>query len=49
MAQTYHVAALPTTFFIKADGRVAGVALTGGFTGQDGAAELSRQIEALLH
>jgi|SRR5215469_3739739 len=49
VAQTYHVAALPTTFFIKADGRVAGVALTGGFTGQDGAAELSRQIEALLH
>lgn len=49
VAQAYHVAALPTTFFIRADGRVAGVALTGGFTGKDGAAELSKQIEALLH
>jgi peroxiredoxin len=49
VAQTYHVAALPTTFFIRADGRVAGVALTGGFTGRDGAEELTRQIEALLH
>jgi cytochrome c biogenesis protein CcmG/thiol:disulfide interchange protein DsbE len=48
-AQTYHVAALPTTFFIRADGRIAGVALTGGFTGQDGARELTKQIEALLH
>lgn len=48
VAQTYHVAALPTTFFIRADGRVAGVALTGGFTGKDGAEELTKQIEALL-
>ena len=48
VAQSYHVAALPTTIFIKADGRVAGVALTGGFTGQDGAKELTKQIEALL-
>jgi peroxiredoxin len=47
-AQRYHVAALPTTFFIRPDGRVAGVALTGGFTGPDGARELTKQIEALL-
>ncbi|HET7265569.1 MAG TPA: TlpA disulfide reductase family protein [bacterium] len=49
VAAAYHVAALPTTFFIRADGRVAGVALTGGFTGPDGTGELTRQIEALLH
>lgn len=49
VAETYHVAALPTTFFIRADGRVAGVALTGGFTGKDGTEELTKQIEALLH
>ena len=49
VAQAYHIAALPTTFFIRADGRVAGVALTGGFTGRDGAEELTKQIEALLH
>jgi len=49
VAQAYHVAALPTTFFIRADGRVAGVALTGGFTGTDGTEELTKQIEALLH
>lgn len=48
VAQSYHVAGLPTTFFIKADGRVAGVALTGGFTGPDGTQELTKQIEALL-
>lgn len=48
VAQAYHVAALPTTYFIRADGRIAGVALTGGFTGTDGAAELTKQIEALL-
>ena len=49
IAQAYHVTGLPTTFFIGADGRVAGVALTGGFTGEDGQKELTRQIEALLH
>jgi len=49
IAQTYHVAGLPTTFFIGADGRIAGVALTGGFTGEDGRQELAKQIEALLH
>ncbi|HLW47373.1 MAG TPA: TlpA disulfide reductase family protein [bacterium] len=49
IAQAYHVAGLPTTFFIAADGRVAGVALTGGFTGEDGQRELAKQIEALLH
>ena len=49
VAQAYHVTGLPTTFFIRADGRVAGVALTGGFTGRDGAEELTKQIEALLH
>lgn len=49
VAQAYHVAGLPTTFFIRADGHIAGVALTGGFTGRDGAAELTKQIEALLH
>jgi peroxiredoxin len=48
IAQAYHVAGLPTTFFITAKGRVAGVALTGGFTGQDGQQELAKQIEALL-
>ncbi len=49
IGQSYHVTALPTTYFIRADGRIAGVALTGGFTGKDGAQELTRQIEALLH
>lgn len=49
IAKRYHVAALPTTYFIRADGRIAGVALTGGFTGKDGAQELGKQIEALLH
>lgn len=49
VAERYHVAALPTTFFIRPDGRIAGVALTGGFTGKDGAAELTKQIDALLH
>jgi cytochrome c biogenesis protein CcmG, thiol:disulfide interchange protein DsbE len=49
VAQAYHVTGLPTTFFIRADGRVAGVALTGGFTGEDGRQELTSQIEALLH
>jgi cytochrome c biogenesis protein CcmG, thiol:disulfide interchange protein DsbE len=49
VAQRYHVAALPTTFFIRPDGSVAGVALTGGFTGLSGAQELKKQIEALLH
>lgn len=48
VAQAYHVAGLPTTFFIRADGRVGGFALTGGFTGPDGAQELTKQIEALL-
>jgi cytochrome c biogenesis protein CcmG, thiol:disulfide interchange protein DsbE len=49
VGQMYHIAGLPTTFFIRADGRIGGVALTGGFTGKDGAAELTKQIEALLH
>jgi peroxiredoxin len=49
IAQAYHVAGLPTTFFITAEGRVAGVALTGGFTGAEGRQELAKQIEALLH
>lgn len=49
VAQAYHITGLPTTFFIRADGRVAGVALTGGFTGRDGAEELTKQIEALLY
>jgi cytochrome c biogenesis protein CcmG, thiol:disulfide interchange protein DsbE len=49
IAQAYHVAGLPTTFFITAGGRVAGIALTGGFTGEDGRQELAKQIEALLH
>jgi cytochrome c biogenesis protein CcmG, thiol:disulfide interchange protein DsbE len=49
IAETYHVAGLPTTFFIAADGRVAGMALQGGFTGPDGRQELDKQIEALLH
>lgn len=49
IAQAYHVAGLPTTFFITAQGRIAGVALTGGFTGEDGRQELDKQIEALLH
>jgi cytochrome c biogenesis protein CcmG, thiol:disulfide interchange protein DsbE len=48
VAQAYHVTGLPTTFFIRADGHVAGVALTGGFTGRDGTEELTKQIEALL-
>jgi cytochrome c biogenesis protein CcmG, thiol:disulfide interchange protein DsbE len=49
IAEAYHVAGLPTTFFIAADGRVASVALQGGFTGPDGRQELDKQIEALLH
>jgi cytochrome c biogenesis protein CcmG, thiol:disulfide interchange protein DsbE len=48
IAGAYHVAGLPTTFFIGADGRVAAVALTGGFTGPDGRQELDKQIQALL-
>jgi cytochrome c biogenesis protein CcmG, thiol:disulfide interchange protein DsbE len=48
IANAYHVAGLPTTFFITPEGRVAGVALTGGFTGEDGRQELAKQIEALL-
>src|SRR5579864_8924632 len=48
VAEAYRVAALPTTFFIRADGRVAGIALTGGFTGKHGSEELTKQIEALL-
>jgi peroxiredoxin len=48
VAEAYHVAALPTTFFIRPDGRVAGIALTGGFTGKHGSEELTKQIEALL-
>jgi cytochrome c biogenesis protein CcmG/thiol:disulfide interchange protein DsbE len=48
VARAYRVAAFPTTFFIRADGRVAGIALTGGFTGPNGTAELKRQIQALL-
>jgi peroxiredoxin len=49
VARAYRVAAFPTTFFITPGGRVASIALTGGFTGRDGIAELRRQIEALLH
>ena len=49
VAAAYRVSAFPTTFFITAGGRVAGIALTGGFTGSDGAKELTNQIEALLH
>lgn len=49
IAEAYHVDGLPTTFFIAPDGRVASVAITGGFTGKDGEKELTKQIEALLH
>ena len=48
VAAAYRVTAFPTTFFITAGGRVAGTALTGGFTGPDGTKELTKQIEALL-
>ena len=47
-ARAYRVGALPTTYFIGADGRVEGPAVTGGFTGQDGAKDLAAGIEKML-
>lgn len=47
-ARVYRVAALPTTYFIGADGRVQGPAVTGGFTGDDGVRDLTAGIERML-
>jgi cytochrome c biogenesis protein CcmG/thiol:disulfide interchange protein DsbE len=48
VARAYRVPGLPTTYFIGADGRVQGPAVTGGFTGSDGAADLRSGIEKML-
>ncbi len=48
VARAYRIAALPTTYFIGADGRVQGPAVTGGFTGEDGARDLAAGIEKML-
>ncbi len=48
VARAYRVSALPTTYFIGADGRIQGPAVTGGFTGEDGARDLASGIEKML-
>ncbi len=48
VARAYRVSALPTTYFIGADGRLQGPAVTGGFTGEDGARDLAAGIEKML-
>jgi peroxiredoxin len=48
VARAYRVTALPTTYFIGADGRVQGPAVTGGFTGADGVRDLESGIERML-
>lgn len=48
VARAYRVSALPTTYFIGADGRVQGPAVTGGFTGEDGVRDLTSGIERML-
>ncbi len=48
VARAYRVSALPTTYFIRADGRIQGPAVTGGFTGADGAQDLASGIEKML-
>jgi cytochrome c biogenesis protein CcmG, thiol:disulfide interchange protein DsbE len=48
VGRTYHVVEIPTTYFIKPDGTVAGPPLSGGFLGGKGARDLVVEIERLL-
>ncbi len=49
VALAYHVTGLPTTYFIDAGGRVLRPASTGGFLGNGGARDLTREIQRILH
>lgn len=48
VGRAYRVTAIPTTYFISPDGRILTVAITGGFTGDDGVRDLVTQIEKWL-
>ena len=48
VGRTYRVVGIPTTYFIGRDGTIRSLAVTGGFTGKDGARDLVQQIEKLL-
>lgn len=48
VGRAYRVSAIPTTYFVSPDGRILTVAITGGFTGNDGVHDLVTQIEKWL-